>query len=137
MLLYEDLTYKIRRAVFDVYNTLGYGHKENVYQKALAKELKDLKINYEQEKSLPVKYKQEKVGNYRPDFIVDNKVIIEIKAANFTPKDAVKQLTYYLKGTGYKLGLLVNFGMPRLYIKRVIWTPNPCKSALNPCESST
>lgn len=121
MLLYEDLTYQIRRAIFNVYNVLGYGHKENIYQKALTQEFKDLNISYEEQKPLSVRYKNERVGNYKPDFVIDNKIIIEIKALNFTPQNAIQQLTYYLKGIDYKLGLLVNFGMPRLYIKRVIW----------------
>ena len=123
-LLYADLTYKIRGSIFTVYNQLGYGHKEMVYQKALAKEFKEINIPFEKEVNINVKYKDEKVGNYRPDFIVDGKVIIELKAVEFMPKSYEIQLIHYLKTTGFEIGLLVNFGSPRLLIKRLIWTPN-------------
>lgn len=122
-LLYADLTYIIRRAIFNVYNSLGFGHKENVYQKSLEKEFKTLDIPYMKEVSLKVSYKGEVVGNYRPDFVVNEKVIIEIKALEFMPKAIESQLLNYLKATGYSLGLLVNFGGTKVIIKRLIWTP--------------
>lgn len=124
-LLYEKLTYKIRRALFNVYNNLGYGHKETVYQKALAKEFKDMNLPYQKESILKVKHKGETVGTYRPDFVIDNKVIIELKAVEFIPKSFENQLLHYLKSTKYNLGLLVNFGSPKLTIKRFLWTNNP------------
>lgn len=124
-LLYETLTFKIRRAIFNVYNCLGYGHKETVYQKALEKELSEINLPYQKEPLLKVEYKGEQVGSYRPDFVVDNKIIIEIKAVEFMPKAFETQLLHYLKTTKYNLGLLVNFGSPRLLIKRLLWTTNP------------
>lgn len=120
--LYEDLSYKIRGCAFQVYNVLGFGHKEMVYQKALALELKKAKINFEREKSLAIIYDGEKVGTYKPDFVVDDKVLIELKAVPFMPKDFEVQLTYYLKGTNYKLGFLINFGSKRLDIRRRVWS---------------
>lgn len=134
-LIYADLTYQIRGAIFNVYNTLGYGHKEQVYQKALEKELKETKIPYKKEASLNVSYKNEIVGNYRPDFVIDDKVIVELKAVEFVPKTFETQLLHYLKTTGYELGLLVNFGAPRLAIRRLVWTDQR-KSALHPQESN-
>lgn len=121
-LLYADITYKVRKAIFNVYNELGYGHKELVYQKALVKELDELKIFYKREKDIDVFYKGKVVGNYRPDFIIEDKVIVEIKAVVLVPKVFEIQLLHYLKATGYKLGLLVNFGTQRLFIKRLILT---------------
>lgn len=121
-LVYADITYKVRGAIFSVYNNLGYGHKEEVYQKALAKELDSQTIPYQREKSLNVSYKGEHVGNYRPDFVINDKVIVELKAVEFMPKTFETQLLHYLKATGYQLGLLVNFGSPRLTIRRLIWT---------------
>ena len=121
-LVYADLTYKVRGCIFNVYNTLGYGHKEQVYQKALEKELNDQKVPVKREVSLKVLYKDEKVGNYRPDFVVDDKAIIEIKAVEFMPKSYEQQLLHYLKSTNFELGLLVNFGRPKLEIKRLVWT---------------
>lgn len=121
-LIYADLTYKIRGCIFNVYNTLGYGHKEQVYHKALSKELTELKISYKTESALAVKYKGEIVGNYRPDLVIEGKIILELKAVEFMPKIYETQLIHYLKTTGFQLGLLVNFGAPKLYIKRLVWT---------------
>lgn len=73
-LIYADLTYNVRGCIFSVYNSLGFGHKETVYQKALLKELKDSNIPHEREKSIDVNYKNIKVENYRPDFIIDNDI---------------------------------------------------------------
>ncbi len=133
-LLYGELTYKIRRAIFNVYNILVSGHKEQVYQKALIKELEELNIPYKKEVALEVKYKGVKVGNYRPDLVIDDKVIIELKAVEFMPKTFETQLLHYLKTTGFQLGLLVNFGASKLFIKRLVWT-DPRESVLNPRES--
>lgn len=80
-LIYTDLTYKIRGSVFKVYNTLGFGHKEGVYHKALAIEFKKNNIPFKEEIPIDVRYENEKVGIYKPDFVVDDKILIEIKAA--------------------------------------------------------
>jgi len=119
--LYGDLTYRIRGAMFKVHRTLGSGHKEGVYHKALAKEFRLQNIPFKTEVTLSVVYEGEKVGNYRPDFIVDEKVLIELKALPLLPIQAERQLSYYLRGTDYRLGLLVNFGANSLIIKRKIW----------------
>lgn len=123
-LLYADLTYKVRGAIFTVYNELGFGHKESVYQKALIKEFEELKIPYKGEVGLDVKYKGNIVGKYRPDFVIEDKIIVELKSVEFMPKFYEEQLIHYLKTTGFSLGLLVNFGSSRLHIKRLIWTNN-------------
>lgn len=121
-LIYADITYKVRGAIFNVYNQLGYGHKEQVYQKALEKEFSEINLPFKREISLNVSYKNEIVGNYRPDFVVDDRVIIELKAVEFLPKSFETQLLHYLKATGYQLGLLVNFGSTKLQIRRLVWT---------------
>lgn len=134
-LIYADITYQVRGAVFNVYNELGYGHKEQVYQKALEKEFNEMKLSYKREANLNVQYKGTKVGNYRPDFVINERVILEIKAVEFMPKIYEQQLIHYLKTTDFKVGLLVNFGGSKLVIKRLIWTGNPRKSAINQCKS--
>lgn len=121
-LRYGEVTYKVRGALFEVYNTLGSGHKEQVYQKALEKEFEERKIPYKKEENLDVNYKGKRVGNYRPDLIVEDKLIIELKAVEFMPKSYEEQLIHYLKTTGFPIGLLVNFGGARLIIKRFLWT---------------
>lgn len=120
-LLYSELTYKIRGSVFQVYNILGFGHKELVYHKALEIEFKKQGIRFKDEVSLPVFYENEKVGVYKPDFVIEDKVLIEIKALPFITRDSEVQLVYYLKGTRYNLGLLVNFGAKKLEIRRKVW----------------
>ncbi|OGI70516.1 hypothetical protein A3A09_00695 [Candidatus Nomurabacteria bacterium RIFCSPLOWO2_01_FULL_42_20] len=119
-LVYEDESYKIRGACFSVYNNLGSGHKELVYQKALAIELEKANLQTEREKTLPINYAGEKIGYYKPDFIIEKKIIIEIKAVPFMPKDYEQQLIHYLKGTNFKLGFLINFGSNKLDIRRRI-----------------
>jgi len=141
-LIYSDLTYKVRGCILTVYNELGYGHKEQVYQKALATEFKLQELSFQREANLTVKYKNSLVGNYRPDFVINDQIILEIKAVPFMAKAYEEQLLHYLKTTGFKLGLLVNFGASRLVIRRLIWTNdqrksvlNQRKSVLNPCKS--
>ena len=119
--LYKDLTYKIRGAIFNIYNELGPGHKEAIYHKALIIEFKKRKINFDTEKSLTIKYDNKKLGIYKPDFIIEDKVILEIKALPFIGKIEEKQIWHYLKGSDYKLALLVNFGSKQLTIKRVVY----------------
>jgi len=116
--LYEDLSYKIRGACFNVYNNLGGGHKESIYQKALALELEKLGISFEREKSLTINYDNVKVGIYRPDFVVNNNIIIEVKAVDFMSKDYEIQLFNYLKSTKFPLGFLINFGPRKVEIRR-------------------
>ncbi|MDA2922813.1 GxxExxY protein [Patescibacteria group bacterium AH-259-L07] len=120
-LLFEELTYKIRGCVFRVYNKLGSGHKENVYQKALEEELNNSGLNFEKEKSIEVFYRDRNVGIYRPDFIIDGKVILELKVLPFMGKNEKRQIWTYLKGSKYKLALLVNFGSSNLQIKRIVY----------------
>ncbi len=124
-LLYSDLTYKIRGAVFEVYNTLGFGHKELIYHRALEVEFKKRQIGFKGEASLPVYYQDKKIGIYKPDFVIEEKVLIEIKALPFLTRESEVQLVYYLRGTRYNLGLLVNFGSRKLEIRRKIWGENP------------
>jgi GxxExxY protein len=131
-LLYKDLTYKIRGAIFRVYNTLGFGHKEAVYQTALEIEFRRLGIGYRRECALDVLYEGERIGVYRPDFAIDGKILIELKAVSYMGQDAETQLLYYLKGTNYEVGLLVNFGSKELDIRRKVWTSYPRKSVINP-----
>jgi len=109
-LLYPELSYQIRGAIFMVYKALGPYHKESVYANALAEELKKSKIPFAREKSIDVIYENKKVGVYRPDFLIDEKIVIELKAVEFLPRNDERQLSYYLGGTPYGLGFLVNFG---------------------------
>lgn len=122
-LLYPELSYRLQGTFFVVYNTLGFGHKELVYERALEEELTKQNIPHQKEQTLPVFYNSKKVAEYRPDFVIDNKIIVELKALDFLPQKMITQLVYYLKGTSYSLGYLVNFGATKIEIIRRIWTP--------------
>ena len=119
-ILYEELSYKVRGCLFEVYNRLGTGFKETIYHNVLAKELRLKNISYESQKQLVIHYKEEKVGFYKPDFIIDTKIILEIKALPEITNVAENQLYNYLKATQYKVGFLVNFG-DKLDIKRRVF----------------
>jgi GxxExxY protein len=119
--LYEDLTYKLIGLGFEIHKELGSVHKELVYQKAFLEELKKNQIPFEREMQLPVLFKGKKVGVYIPDFVIDTKVILELKALVLLPESAGTQLNYYLKATGYKIGLIMNFGARRLQVRRRIY----------------
>lgn len=136
-LLYRDLTYAIREAIFKVKKELGLGHKEVVYQKALEEEFTIAKLNFSREKQIPILYQKKKVGIYQPDFVIDDKIIVELKALPFLGTEPKKQLWNYLKGSPYKLGLLVNFGHSELDIERVVYDTARTSSASSPRESAS
>ena len=124
-LLYENESYKIRGACFKVYNTLGGGIKENIIEKALIKELEDNGINVDRQQRIEINYNGAKVGTYIPDLVVNGKIMVELKSKPFITKEDEKQFWGYLKGSGYQLGFLINFGSQKLIIKRFIYTNNP------------
>ncbi|MDP2939991.1 MAG: GxxExxY protein [Candidatus Omnitrophota bacterium] len=116
----ESLSYKLRGAFFDVYNTLGPSFKESIYHNALVFEFTTQGIPFKEKVRMPIFYKNKQVGIYEPDFVIDNKILIEIKAVPTLLKLFDMQLYYYLKGTPYELGFLVNFGSDKIQIKRRI-----------------
>jgi GxxExxY protein len=120
--IYKELTYKIIGCLYEVHKELGAVHKEIIYHKAIAIELDNRKIPFSEEKSIDVKYKGKRIGVYRPDFIIDDKVILEIKVAPAITRAMRDQVYYYVKGTRYKLVLLANFGTSKVGIKRLIYT---------------
>lgn len=125
----NELTNAIIGAFYKVYNTLGFGFLEKVYENALKIELESIGLKVTQS-SIKVFYEKQEVGEYFADMWVNDKVIVELKAAHNIMAEHEMQLFHYLKATNTELGLLLNFG-PNPEIKRKIWTP--CKS--NPCES--
>lgn len=120
-ILYKDLSYKIVGCFYKVYNTLGPGHKEDIYQKALKIEFNNQDVKYISKKRLKIEYRGEVVGIYEPDFIIENKIIVELKSVLHMPKVYEKQLYHYLKGSNYKLGYIVNLGSEEIDIRRRIF----------------
>ena len=122
-LLYGDLSYKLRGLFFQIRNTYGPGQKETIYQNLLADALRENKISFEKEKSINIYTPNKKIaGTYKPDFIIDDKIIVEVKSSRCSTNVDEKQLYYYLRNSKYEIGFLVNFSTPKLYIKRVIYT---------------
>lgn len=109
-MLLQEPTQKIIQAYYKVYNTLGYGFLEKVYENAMMKELISLGFHCEKQKPIEVYYENTLVGEYYADIIVDNAVIIELKAAGTILEEHEVQLVNYLKATKIEVGLLLNFG---------------------------
>ena len=107
---HQELTEKIIHAFYAVYNELGYGFLENVYQNALYLELKNQGFNVEAQKAIDVYYKSQVVGKYRADLVVDDLIILELKAVDYLVEEHENQLINYLKATDKEVGLLLNFG---------------------------
>lgn len=123
-LLYPELSYKLQGIIFNVANKYGTGLKEGIYQKALAEEFSKIGLNFVSQKRINI-YSLETgkvLGSYVPDFIIDDKIILEIKATGYPTRQDVAQQRSYLRASAYELGYLVNFGTPELLIQRSIYT---------------
>jgi len=117
----NEITQKIIGCAFEVSNTLGVGFLEKVYENALNIELSRLGLMVEQQKPIKVEYKGAVVGEYIADLLVENKVILEIKSTKSIEDIHQAQLLNYLKATGLHIGLILNFGVSRLGIKRMVF----------------
>ena len=120
-LIYKEESYKIIGACMEVHKILGPGFLEAVYQEALAIEFRKRDIPFMREKELVINYKGEKLNKkYYADFICYEKIIVETKALSNLTDDHLGQVLNYLKATQFKLGILVNFGQPKLEYKRIV-----------------
>ena len=129
---HADLTEKIIGAYYDVYNSLGYGFLEKVYENALVIELRQRGFQVEQQESIEVLYRGHVIGEYFADIVVNGLVILELKAVQKLIDQHQAQLLNYLKATSYEVGLLLNFGPKPQHIRKVY--DNARKPNLkNPC----
>jgi GxxExxY protein len=120
-LIYKEEVYKIISCCFEVHNQLGRGFLEAVYKDALMHELKCDEIHFEREQKFEIHYKNIILPHYYvADFIIDKKIILEVKAQNDVIDQHVKQVINYLAVSKCKLGLLVNFGEDKLSFKRIV-----------------
>lgn len=132
--LHKDLCYQILGAVYNTRNAFGPGQKELVYQNTLEEELKFKSIPLKREFQINLRSPRTNkvVGFYRVDFLIDEKVILEVKAERMLPATTYQQVFHYLRSSPYEVGYVVNFSAPRLYIKRLIYTndrkPYLCQS---------
>jgi GxxExxY protein len=117
---YENITEQILAAAFKVHRRLGFGFLEKIYKNAMSIELKKSGLSAEFEKPIKVYYEGEEVGDYFADLIVENKVIVELKAVEALNKKFEVQLVNYLTATGLDVGLLLNFGRESLEYKRKV-----------------
>jgi GxxExxY protein len=119
-IIYPDLSYKIMGVIFEVHKELGPGFLESIYEKALIDELSNRGMKVETEKMIDLKYRDKKVGTHRLDLVVEDKVVVELKAVERFSIHHRAQLTSYLKASGYKLGILVNFSKSKVEYRRVL-----------------
>ena len=117
---YEFLTEQIIGAAYNVHKKLGYGFLEKVYENALAIELKKANLDVEQQKPVDVFYDGIKIGNYFADMVVNDLVVLELKAVDSLSEAHEAQLLHYLKSSEYEVGLLINFGT-KVTIKRKVF----------------
>lgn len=118
----KDVTERIISCAIEVHSSLGPGLLESVYEEALAHELTLRKITYERQKGISLKYKGKDIGNHRIDYLIEDQVIVELKAVQSLNKVFEAQLLTYLKAMDKRVGLLINFNEARLKdgIKRLI-----------------
>lgn len=120
--IHGDLTEKIIGSAFEVHNELGSGFLEGVYEEALCIELRKKGIDFEEQKELEIVYKNKPLKHtYKADLLVGGKIIVELKATSGLTNNDEAQLINYLKASGIKVGLLINFGLSKLEIRRRVY----------------
>ena len=121
-MLHEDITEHILAASFDIMHELGHGFLESVYERALSIALQSRGITVQAQAPIKVKFRGQSVGEFFADLLVDNKVLIELKAVKALAPEHQAQVINYLKATGIEVGLLINFGAPKLDYHRLVRT---------------
>lgn len=119
-LIYPELSYKIIGILFEVYNNLGPGYQEKYYQKAISVAFREQKVNFKEQFLTPIKFKNNKIGKYFLDFLVDGKIILEIKKGDRFSRRDIEQVYAYLKANNLKLGIITNFTNSGLKFKRIV-----------------
>ena len=117
-MLYEELTGKILEGCFEVSNELGVGYIESVYEKALQVALAQKGLSVERQLPLKVSFRGVMVGDFSADMIVEGKVLLELKAVDAFSNRHFAQLLNYLKATGIEVGMVINFGTPKIQYRR-------------------
>ncbi len=121
-LVYPELSYKIVGVLYEVYNNLGFGYKEKIYQRAIEKELETLGIKYYSQAPYIIKYKKEIIGKRYLDFLIEDKIILEIKKGDYYARQNYQQVMEYLRVTNLKLAILSNFTSSGIKYKRIVNT---------------
>jgi len=119
-LIYPELSYKIIGILFKVHSKLGGKYQEKYYQRAVALGLKEEGLSYKKEIAVDLTFNDEKIGKYFLDFLIEDKVILELKATPRFNKEDFRQVMAYLKAKNLKLGILANFRGDKLIYKRIL-----------------
>lgn len=133
-LKHSALTDKIIGTFYDVYNELGYGFLESVYEEALAIALQEAGLRVQRQVSITVWFRGQDVGDFRGDLLVDGAVLLELKAGRTLDKAHEAQLLHYLRATEIEVGLLLNFGEQPQF-RRLLFDNERKKIRANPCQS--
>lgn len=118
--IYPELSYRIIGIIFEVWNQIGYSHKEKYIEKAIATSFIKNKIPFREQLKVDLKFNNEKIGVYFLDFLIDNKIVLEIKKREYFSKNDIEQVYGYLKATKLKLGIIVHFTRDGVKFKRVL-----------------
>jgi GxxExxY protein len=133
-LQHGELTEKIIGVFYDVYNELGYGFLESVYEESLVIGLREAGLRVERQLAIPVWFRGHQVGQFRGDILVEGKVLLELKSTRMIEAAHEAQLLHYLKSTEIEIGLLLNFGS-RPQFRRLLFDNQRKKIRENPCQS--
>lgn len=120
IVLHPELSYKITGILFDVFNTLGSGHKEKIYQQSVAAALTEANIKFAEQVYVPIQYKGRKVGTYYLDFLIEDKIILELKQGKFLPKSVYRQVIGYLQVLNLELAIIGCFAFDCVVPRRII-----------------
>lgn len=135
-LLYADITYKIRGACFEIWKKFGGAFKEKIVDNALTIALENKELTVLNQPKINITYKNKLVGTYRPDKIINDQILLEIKCKPFITQEDRKQFWFYLRATKYKVGLLINFGTMKLQIERRVYDSARNKIPINSASLS-
>ncbi|MBI2594740.1 MAG: GxxExxY protein [Candidatus Colwellbacteria bacterium] len=119
-MIYPETSYTITGILFDVSNTLGYGHPEKIYQRAVAEGLRRANLEFREQTPVKMLYQNKPVGIYYFDFLIKNKIILELKKRNYFSKKDIEQIYAYLKAKDLKLGILAHFTRSGVKHKRIV-----------------
>lgn len=119
-IVYKDLSFKLCGLSYEIKNKLGSSCSEKQYQEALEFKLKSNNIFHEREKDILFKFDEGDISGNKADFVIENKIVIDLKAKKYITRDDFKQMLRYLKAGKYRLGLIINLGSPSVVIKRVM-----------------
>ena len=122
-LIYPDLSFKVVGILIDVYKQLGPGHQEKYYQNAVSLGLARAGLKFTEQKHVPLKFHGANVGRYFLDFLVEDKLVLELKKGEFIPKETFDQVKGYLTALNLQLAIIANFTLHGVFYKRIIGTP--------------